>query len=93
MISKTDSWKQKVDPAIVPLLKTFIHSMDTQDENIVRDRTKGLIPLLKDKGCISFKCFYENINDSVFIQELNSIGESFGRPGSGDTILNYSYRL
>jgi hypothetical protein len=77
MVSKTTSWKQKIDPAVVPLLKNFIKFIDTEDEEIISQRSENTFSLLIDSGITSFKLFYENKNNTECIMQLGDMAKSF----------------
>jgi hypothetical protein len=77
MTSKAASWKQKVDPASVLAIKTFIVSVQSADEIIRIEESKEIAHLLKERGIKSFKRFYENNDNLKFAMQLVDVAEPY----------------
>jgi hypothetical protein len=70
MTTNPASWKQKVDPASVLAIKTFIGSIESGDEMTMRGESKEIARLLRERGIKSFERFYENKDDLKFAMQL-----------------------
>jgi hypothetical protein len=63
---KTSSWKDKVDPAVISVMRTFLRLVESMDEVAIKKRSEEITRCLNEKGQISFKRFYENKNNTEF---------------------------
>ena len=75
MSSKTASRKQKVDPASLLAIRTFIGFFDSADEMVLLRETTEMARQLRQRGIKSFERFYENTDDLKFALQLIDVAK------------------